>query len=88
MQESLDLSQTPVDPDDTRGALGQEVVAEPAAAIHLDEQAAERGQSVGPCLQERAALAPEKTGMWPARRDAFAVGRTPTEEGGHPRRVY
>jgi membrane-associated phospholipid phosphatase len=88
VQETLDLRQTPVDPDDTRGTLGQQVVAEPPAAIHLDEQAAERCQRVGACLQERAALAPEKTGMWPARRDAFAVGRAPAEERGHPRRVY
>ena len=80
-----------VDAHDSGGALGQEVVAKAAAAVHLDEQAAQLAERVGARLQERAALAPEQPGVRATRLETIqcnAVGRAaPAEERGHPRRV-
>ena len=69
MQELLDLAEARVDADDDRGPLLQEVVAKPAAPVHLDEQAAEIAQRVLARFQQRPALAPEHAGVGTARRD-------------------
>ena len=52
-----------------RRALLQQVVAEAAAAVHLDEQAAEVAQRVLARLEQRAALAAQHAGVCPARGD-------------------
>ena len=47
----------------------EQVVAEPAAAVHLDEQPAEVAQRVLARLEQRPALAAQHTGVRPARGD-------------------
>lgn len=69
MQKLLDLAEPGIDADDDRRPLLQEVVAEPAAAVHLDEQPAEIAQGVLARLQQGPALAPQHAGMCPARGD-------------------
>ena len=67
----VDLGEARVDADDRRGALGEQVVAEAAAPVHLDEQAAEVAQRVLAGLQQRAPLAAEQAGVRAARGDAL-----------------
>jgi hypothetical protein len=87
VQERLDLGEAAIDPDDGRRALGQQVIAEAAPAIHLDEQAAELGQRLLARLEERAPLAPEDSGVRSARADSLNIGRAPAKERGHIVRV-
>ena len=70
-------------PTIARCALGEQVVAEAAAPVHLDEQAAEVAQRVVACLAERAALAAEHPGVGAARGDAFRRGGTPAKARRH-----
>ena len=56
MQERVDLCEPCVDADDRRRALGQQVVAEPTAAIHLEEQPTELTQGFRTRLEECAPL--------------------------------
>jgi hypothetical protein len=85
VQERFDLCEPPVDADDRRCALGQQVVAEAASPVHLDQQAAELAQRFLARLQQRAALAPEEPGMLAPRDDSLDIGRAPAEERGHAR---
>jgi hypothetical protein len=41
VEQLVDLGEPRVDPDHVRTPLRKEIVAEAAAAVHLDEQAAE-----------------------------------------------
>ena len=69
MEELVDLGQPCVDPDDRRRTLGEQVVAEAAAAIHLDQQATEVRDDVCARLDERAPLAAQDAGVRAARCD-------------------
>jgi len=58
VQERLDLGEPAVDADDRGGALGQQVVAEAAAPVHLDQQAPELAEAHRPApSRARAARA-------------------------------
>ncbi len=87
MQQVLDLGEARVDPDDDRRPFGEQVVAEAAAAIHLDEQPADVAKGVVARFQERATFAPEHSRVWAARSDPCVVGCAPAPERGHPGRV-
>jgi len=69
VQELLDLAEPGVDAHDDGGPLLQEVVAKTAAAVHLDDQAAEIPECVVARLQERPPLAAQHSGVGPARGD-------------------
>jgi hypothetical protein len=56
VEQVVDLGEARVDPDDAGGALGEQIVAKAASAVHLDEQAAQLAQRVVTCLAERPAL--------------------------------
>jgi hypothetical protein len=83
VEERLDLGDPGVDPDDLGGPLRKQVVAEAAAAVHLDEEAAEIAQHILARPQEGSALAPEQACMGPPRSDAL-VDPAPAKERGHP----
>jgi hypothetical protein len=82
IEQRFDLGDASVDSDDLRRPLRQQVVAEPAAPVHLDEQAAQVAQRILACLQEGAALAPEQACMGAPRSDT--VGAVPAKKRGHP----
>jgi hypothetical protein len=85
MEERLDLGEAAVDPDDSRGTLGQQVVTEAASAVHLDEQAAELADRFRARRQERAPLAPEQSGVRPTWGYSLGVWRASAEERRHAR---
>ena len=70
-EQVVDLGEARVDADDRRGALGEQVVAEAAAPVHLDEQAAELAQRVLARLQQRAPLTAEQPGVRATRGDTL-----------------
>jgi hypothetical protein len=84
VQQSLDLGQTAVDADDRRRPFREQVVAEAAAAIHLDEEPAQVGDGVGARLEQCAPFPAKKARVGSARLQAVcgdAVGcATPSEE--------
>jgi hypothetical protein len=84
VEELLDLRKARVDPDDLRCALGEQVVAKPTAAIHLDEKAADLAQGSLARLQERTALAPKQSGVGAPRGDAACIGPAPAKKWRHP----
>jgi hypothetical protein len=83
MEERLDVGDPGVDPDDLRGSLGEQVVAEPATAVHLDKEAAEVAQHVLARLEQSPALAPKQACVGAPRSDAL-VDPAPAKERGHP----
>ena len=87
VEELVDLGEAGVDPDHRRRPLGEQVVAEAAAAVHLDQQSAEVAQRILAGLQQRAAFPAQHPGRGPARGDSFGVVRPPAKECGHARRV-
>ena len=87
VQELFDLREPRIDPHNRGGTLCEQVVAEAASPVHLDEEAAEVGERVLARPQERAALAAEHAGLRAAGRDAFGVACAPAEKRGHPGRV-
>jgi hypothetical protein len=85
VQKRCDLGEACVDADDRRRTLGQQVVAKAAAAVHLDEQAAQLTERRLARLQQRAALAAEQSGVCAVRGDPRGIGRAPAKERGHAR---
>jgi len=83
-RSALDFGDARIDPDDLRRPLREQVVAEPAAPVHLDEQSAEITQRVLARLQEGAALTPEQACVGAARGDALGVAWASAKEWGHP----
>ena len=83
MEERFDLGDARVDPDHLGRALGQQVVTEPAAAIHLDQETAQVAQQILTRLQERATLTPEQASVRAPRSDTL-VRSAPAKEWGHP----
>jgi hypothetical protein len=80
VQERLDLREARVDADDRRRTFRQQVIAKGAAAIHLDEQAAELAERRLARLEERTPLAPEQPGVRAMWGDSRGIGRAPAEE--------
>ncbi len=83
MKELFELGDPRVDPDDLRRSLGEQVVAEPAPPVHLDEQTAEIAEHVLASGQERAPLATEDARVGASRSDSL-VRSAPAEKTGHP----
>jgi hypothetical protein len=83
VEQIVDLGEAVVDADDDCTPFVEQVFAQLAAAVHLDEQATEllQGSTAGPL--ERAPLAAKQARMRSAWRDA---GR-PTLERRHRNRV-
>ena len=79
MKQGFDLREPRVDADDRGCALGQEVVAERTAPVHLDEQAPEFAQRIFARLEEGAPLAAEQSGVRPMRGNTLDMA-TPAEE--------
>ena len=69
MQKLVDLGQPRVDADELGAALGEQVLAEAAAPVELDQQPAEVAQLLLADVQERALLSPQQAGVGPARGD-------------------
>jgi hypothetical protein len=87
VQELFDLREPRIDSYNRGSTLGEQVVAEAAAAVHLDEEAAEIGERVLARLQERPTLAAKHAGLRATWRDAFGVVCAPAKKRGHPGRV-
>jgi hypothetical protein len=79
MEERLDLGDARVDADHLGRTLGQQVVTEAAAAVHLDEEAAQVAQQVLARLQQGAALTPKEAGVRAPRSDT-RVWSAPAKE--------
>jgi hypothetical protein len=80
VEEILDLGQPRVDSDDYRGPLGEQVVAEAAAAVHLEQEAAEVAQLVVPRPGQGSTLATQDTSVRAARSDTRCLLGAPSEE--------
>jgi hypothetical protein len=87
VQELFDLREPRIDSHNRGGTLGEQVVAEAASPVHLDEEAAEVAERILARLHERPALAAEHAGLRAAWRDAFGVVCAPAKKRGHPGRV-
>jgi hypothetical protein len=79
LKELLDLGDPRVDADDRSRPLGEQVVSEAAAAIHLDEQPAEVAEHVLTRPKQGAALTSEHASMGAPRSDAL-VPSAPAKE--------
>jgi hypothetical protein len=80
MEELFDLGQARIDSDHCGSTFGEQVVAEAASAVHLDQQAPEVAERVLACLQECSPFAAEDARLRPARGDASSLVRTPAEK--------
>jgi 3-hydroxybutyryl-CoA dehydrogenase len=87
VQQVVDLDEPRVDADEHGARLREQVLAEAAAAVELDEQAAEIAKLLLADPEERPLLAPQLARVRPARRDAFrtraALARSPPPERPH-----
>jgi hypothetical protein len=79
MEECLDLGDARVDADHLGRALGQQVVTEAAATVHLDEETAEVAEQVLARFQQCAALTPKEASVRASRSDTL-VRSVPAEE--------
>jgi len=77
VQEVLDLGETRIDPDDPCAPLGEQVLPEAAAAVHLDEQAAELAERLGTGLLQQAPLAAQHTRVRAGPSFVFPDALTP-----------
>jgi hypothetical protein len=83
MEQIVDLGEARIDPDHARRPLGQQIVPEAAAPVHLDHQAAEVAQGFLTRFQEDTAFAPENPGTRPTWGDPVVPGPLLAPEG-HP----
>ena len=70
VEELVDLRQAGIDPHELGAGLGEEVFAEAATAVELDEEPAEVAELLVTDLQERPVLPAEHSRMRPAGRDS------------------
>jgi hypothetical protein len=70
MEEVVDLAESNVDSDHGRASLVEQVFAQGAAAIHLDEQPTELPEGLTAGLQKRPSLAAEESSVWTAWSNA------------------
>ena len=87
VEQLCDLGEACIDSDNCCSALGEQIVAKAAAAVHLDEQAAEIVQGVVARLQEGTTLAAQHARLGAARSDSFRVTGAPAKERCHRGRV-
>jgi hypothetical protein len=73
VQQVLDLGEASVDPDHAGAPFGEQILPEPASAVHLDEQAAELGDCLGAGLLQQASLAAEHPWLRASRCDSVSV---------------
>jgi hypothetical protein len=86
VQQGLEVGDAGVDPDDLCRSLGEQVIPEAPAPVHLDEQPAEVAQHVFARLEEGAALTAKHARVRPSQRETL-VGSAAAEERGHHARV-
>ena len=77
VQQVVDLREPRVDPDGVGAGLLEQVLAERAAAVHLDDEPAEVAQLRLARAQQHLLLAAEHAGVRAPRSDALDLG------GGH-----
>ncbi len=86
MEEVFDLGESRVDAHDRGAPLREQVLAEPAAPIHLDEQPAQLDERLVAGLAEHPALAAKRSGLRAPQCDPFDV-RPPAMERRHAEKV-
>ena len=70
MEDLVDLGQAGVDPHELGAGLGEEVFAEAAAAVELDEEPTEVAELLVADAEERPVLPAEQSGMRPPGGDS------------------
>jgi hypothetical protein len=70
VEELVDLRQAGIDPHELGAGLGEEVFAEAATAVELDEEPTEVAELLVADMQERPMLSAEHSRVWPTGLDS------------------
>ena len=74
VEQVVDLREAGVDPDRLGARLGEQVLAERAAAVHLHDEPSEVAKARLARAKQRLLLASKETGVGSPRRDSLDLG--------------
>jgi hypothetical protein len=78
VKEVVDLRQSGIDSHELGAALGEQVFAEAATAVELDEEPAQVAELLVADVEKRTLLPAQHSGVWPARSDSVGAGTAVT----------